>query len=154
MDLAFPRGAALDILVENMGRVNFGFRLEEQRKGIDGAVLVNDRARHGWLQYPLPLDNLDRLDFSRGWQAGLPAFYRFSFSAGEIGDTFLDFQGWGKGCAFLNGFHLGRFWEIGPQKRLYLPGPLLRPGENELILFETEGRAGASISLRDAPDLG
>ena len=154
MDLAFPRGAELDILVENMGRVNFGPLLENQRKGIDGAVLVNGRARHGWRHYPLPLDNLDRLDFSRGWRAGLPAFYRFSFFAEEIGDTFLDFSGWGKGCAFLNGFHLGRFWEIGPQRRLYIPGPLLRQGENELILFETEGRTGPGLVLRDEPELG
>ncbi len=70
------------------------------------------------------------------------------------GDTFLDVSGWGKGCAFVNGFNIGRFWEIGPQKRLYIPGPLLKPGENEIILFETGGKAASTVSLRDAPNIG
>ena len=59
-----------------------------------------------------------------------------------------------KGCAFVNGFHIGRFWEAGPQLRLYIPAPLLRPGENEIILFETEGKTAESITLSDQPDLG
>ncbi len=79
---------------------------------------------------------------------------QYSFNVEETGDTFLDFNGWGKGCAFVNGFNIGRFWEIGPQKRLYIPGPLLRQGENEIILFETEGKAPGTIYLKDAPDLG
>ncbi len=147
-------GAEMDILVENMGRVNFGIRLEDQRKGIDGGVAVNGHFHMGWRQYPLPLDNVDRLDFSKGWQEGLPGFYRFTFRVEEAGDTFLDFTGWGKGCAFVNGANIGRFWEIGPQRRLYLPAPLLRIGENEIILFETEGKTGGGIYLRDEPDLG
>lgn len=145
----------LDILTENMGRVNYGPMLNWQRKGIDGCVLINDRfSQHGWQQYCLPLDNLDRLDYTKGFEEGLPAFYRFLLLVEEIGDTFLDFSGWGKGCAFVNGFNLGRFWEAGPQKRLYLPGALLRKGENEIILFETEGKAAGSIELASEPDLG
>ena len=145
----------LDILMENMGRVNYGPIINWQRKGIDGCVMINDRfAQHGWQQYCLPLDNLEKLDYTRGWEEGMPAFYRFTFLAGKTGDTFLDFRGWGKGCAFVNGFHLGRFWEAGPQKRLYLPGALLKEGENEIILFETEGKCGGSISLQAEPDLG
>ena len=154
LDIPVRKGAELDILVENMGRVNFGWRLEDQRKGIDQGVLVNWHLHDGWLQYPLPLDNLSGLDFSGAWQEGLPGFYRFALNVDEIADTFLDFQGWGKGCVFVNGFNLGRFWEIGPQRRLYLPGPLLRKGENEIILFETDGKAGESIALWDEPDLG
>lgn len=72
----------------------------------------------------------------------------------EPGDTFLDFSGWGKGCAFVNGFCLGRFWDAGPQKRLYLPAPLLHKGENEIILFETEGKTAGHITLCGEPDLG
>ena len=141
--------------MENMGRVNYGPIINWQRKGIDGCVMINDRfAQHGWQQYCLPLDNLEKLDYTRGWEEGMPAFYRFTFLAGKTGDTFLDFRGWGKGCAFVNGFHLGRFWEAGPQKRLYLPGALLKEGENEIILFETEGKCGGSISLQAEPDLG
>jgi beta-galactosidase len=72
----------------------------------------------------------------------------------EPADTFLDFEGWGKGCAFLNGFNLGRYWEIGPQKRLYIPAPLLKKGTNEIIMFETEGKHADHITLKDEPDIG
>lgn len=145
----------LDILMENMGRVNYGPMINWQRKGIDGCVMINDRfAQHGWRQYCLPMDNLEKLDFARGYEEGMPAFYRFSFDTEEIGDTFLDCSGWGKGCVFVNGFALGRFWEAGPQKRLYLPGALLKKGKNEIILFETEGKCADSISLLAESDLG
>lgn len=154
LGLSCPLGADLDILVENMGRVNFASRLEEQRKGIDQGVSVNGHWHTGWRQYPLPLDNLDRLDFGRPWAEGLPGFYRLPFQVEEPGDTFLDFSGWGKGCAFVNGFCLGRFWDAGPQKRLYLPAPLLHKGENEIILFETEGKTAGHITLCGEPDLG
>ncbi len=154
LDPPSAKGAALDILVENMGRVNFGPMLDSQRKGIDQGVTVNGHWHHNWLQYPLPLDQIDLVDFSRPWLEGLPGFYRFVFQAEELGDTFLDFTDWGKGCAFVNGFHIGRFWEVGPQKRLYIPAPLLKEGKNEIILFETEGKTGTSISLQDSPSLG
>lgn len=148
------RGDRLDILMENMGRVNFGPRMEQQRKGIDHCVQINGHMHNGWEIYPLPLDNLDCLLFGGGYEEGTPAFYRFVFEVSEVGDTFLDFAGWGKGCAFVNGYNIGRFWEIGPQKRLYIPGPLLEKGKNEIILFETDGKAGDSIALRDEPDIG
>lgn len=102
----------------------------------------------------MPLDNLDQLDFSKPYKEGLPGFYRFEFEVDETADTFLDFDGWGKGCAFVNGFNIGRFWEIGPQKRLYIPAPLLKKGTNEIVLFETDGKAGNSIYLREEPDIG
>lgn len=150
----FVKGADMDILMENMGRVNFGPRMEQQRKGIDHCVQINGHMQNGWEIYPLPLDNLEQLDFTRDYEEGTPSFYRFVFEVEEVGDTFLDFKGWGKGCAFVNGFHIGRFWEIGPQKRLYIPGPLLKKGENEIILFETEGKNQDTIFLADEPDIG
>lgn len=147
-------GDELRILVENMGRVNFGPGMEEQRKGIDGSVQINGHMHHHWQQYCLPLDNPEKLDFTRGYTEGLPAFYRFELQVDERGDTFLDMEGWGKGCVLVNGFNIGRFWEIGPQKRLYIPAPLLRRGQNEIIVFETEGRSTGEISFRDEPDIG
>ncbi len=147
-------GDELSILMENMGRVNFGPGMEEQRKGIDGCVQINGHMHHHWQQYCLPLDNLEKLDFSRGYTEGLPAFYRFELQAEETGDTFLELEGWGKGCVFVNGFNIGRFWEIGPQKRLYIPAPLLRPGKNEIIVFETEGRSTGEISFLSEPNIG
>ena len=143
-----------DILVENMGRVNFGPRMELQRKGIAQCVQINGHMHNGWIQYPLPLDDLSGIDFTKEYQEGLPAFYRFNFEVNETADTFLDFEGWGKGCVFVNGFNIGRFWEIGPQKRLYIPAPLLKTGKNEIIIFETDGKSENSIYLRDTADLG
>lgn len=115
---------------------------------------MNGHMHSYWTQYCLPLDNLEQLDFEAGYDEGMPAFYRFTFEADEKGDTFVELDGWGKGCVFINGFNLGRFWEIGPQKRLYLPAPLLKDGENEIIVFETEGKVGSSIALMDEPDIG
>lgn len=76
------------------------------------------------------------------------------YEADELCDTFLDTDGFGKGVAFINGFNLGRFWEIGPQKRLYIPAPLLNKGKNTIVIFETEGKSAESILLCDEPDLG
>jgi len=143
-----------DVLVENMGRVNFGPRMETQRKGIGRCVQINGHIHNDWDIYTLPLDNVEKIDFNKEYKEGTPAFYRFTFDVKEKGDTFLDFEGWGKGVIFLNGFNLGRFWEIGPQKRLYIPAPLLKDGENEIIVFETDGKHTDTIELKDEPDIG
>jgi len=148
-------GLELGILVENMGRVNFGHMMDSQRKGINGAVLMNGHSHAGWLNYPLPMDNesLDNLNYSAAWRAGVPAFYRVTLRIKEPADTFLDMTGWGKGCVLLNGFQLGRFWEKGPQKRLYIPAPLLRAGNNTLVIFETEGKANETVLFAGEPKL-
>ena len=169
------KGAVIDFLCENIGRENFGTGLENQRKGITGGVKINDHRHFGFDIYPLPLDEkqISKLDFNgisniekvndsenadvfadnNSGSDNAPAFYRFTFNVEEQGDTFLDMTGFGKGCAFINGFNLGRYWEIGPQRKLYLPGPLLKKGENTIIVFETEGKAKASIHLSDEPGL-
>lgn len=151
-----PAGGTADLLCENIGRENFGTGLENQRKGISGGVKINDHRQFGYEIYPLPLDEkqLAAVDFGSGYAENTPAFYRFDFEVSEPCDTFLDCGGFGKGCAFINGFNLGRFWEIGPQKRLYVPAPLLKIGKNTIIIFETEGKAAAEISLCDKADLG
>lgn len=154
VDACAESGDALRILVENMGRVNFGPGMEEQRKGIDGSVQINGHMHHNWQQYCLPLNNLEKLDFGKGYTEGLPGFHRFELSVEERGDTFLELDGWGKGCVLVNGFNIGRFWEIGPQKRLYIPAPLLKQGKNEIIVFETEGKSTGVIGFRDEPDIG
>ena len=148
------QGGTLDLLVENLGRVNYGRRMENQRKGIDGPVLLDGAEITDWECLPLPLDDLGGLDFSQRGPADAPAFYRFALDVDSPADTFLDLTGWGKGTAFVNGRALGRFWDKGPQRRLYLPAPWLREGENELILFETEGRARETVALLDEPGLG
>lgn len=150
-----PEGAGLDFLVENCGRVNFGHKLEEQTKGITQDVIINGHVHFGWETRCLPLDEeqMKVLEEKGDWRSGdaevssNPAFFKFKFNVDEVGDTFLDFKGWGKGCAFVNGFNIGRFWNKGPQTKLYIPGPLLKKGENEIVMFETEGIRRDTINL-------
>lgn len=154
LNIAFEQDSDFDILVENMGRVNFGPRMEHQRKGIAQCVQLDGHMHNHWLQYTLPLDNIEKVDFTKEYEKGLPGFYRFTLTVNEPADTFLAFDGWGKGCVFVNSFHIGRFWEIGPQKRLYIPAPLLKNGQNEIIVFETDGKTCDTITLMDEPDVG
>ena len=154
LNIEFEQNSDFDILVENMGRVNFGPRMEHQRKGIAQCVQLDGHMHNHWLQYTLPLDNIEKVDFTKEYEKGLPGFYRFTLTVNEPADTFLAFDGWGKGCVFVNGFHIGRFWEIGPQKRLYIPAPLLKNGQNEIIVFETDGKSCDTITLMDEPDVG
>lgn len=146
-------GGTVDLLVENIGRENFGTGLEQQRKGILNGVRINDHRYFGFDMFTLPLDEkqIESIDFSCGYKIGVPAFYKFEFDVTEPADTFLDTEGFGKGCAFINGFNLGRFWDIGSQKRLYLPAPLLKKGGNTIVIFETEGRSSDSVYLSDMP---
>ena len=158
LDLA--AGDKLTLMVENLGRVNFADKIPYQRKGINGKVLADGNALSNWNYYCLNLDGsqLSKInwDASSGKddtgvtgtdKASTPTFTRLTFDVEEACDTYLDFTGWGKGCIFLNGFNLGRFWEIGPQKRLYVPAPLLKIGKNELIIFETEGKTAESVEF-------
>ncbi len=153
---SLPQGTRLDILVENLGRVNYSQKMAQQRKGIDGAVLLNGQALQNWEIRTLPLESraLAQLSYMPFSSCKQPAFYHFTLDIQRKGDTFLDMSGWGKGCVFLNGFNLGRFWNIGPQKRLYIPAPLLKDGVNDLVVFETEGIPNTEVRLMSEPNLG
>ena len=143
----------LDVLVENMGRVNYGhkFLADTQRKGIRTGVCVDLHFVLGWEAYRLGLDDVSRVDYSAGWVEGTPSFSRFEFTLDEPADTYIDTTGFGKGVAFVNGTNVGRYWEIGPIATLYVPHGMTRAGVNELVLFETEGTVSDSISLRSTP---
>lgn len=144
----------LGILVENMGRVNYSVKMNHQHKGIKDGVVINGAFQSGWDMYALPMDNLDKIDFNRAYVAGQPSFSRFIFEIDELGDTFIDLSGWGKGFVVVNGFNIGRYWKIGPQKRLYIPAPILKQGINEIIIFESDGEVSEEVNLFDCPDLG
>ena len=127
----------VDILVEGSGRINFTAELRKERQGINGSVTLAGRELTGWQVFPLPMGDLATLQFSktkRSRSTG-PAFYRGQFDLREIGDTFLDTRGWGKGAVWINGHALGRFWNLGPQQTLYVPAPWLKQGQNEVIVF-------------------
>ncbi|MFF4832978.1 beta-galactosidase [Streptomyces sp. NPDC001315] len=154
-----PRpGAVLEVLVENMGRVNYGPRIGTP-KGLLGPVSFDGTALHGWDCHPLPLDGpevLDAVPFtaSDADTAAVPAFHHGTFDVDVPADAFLSLPGWTKGQAWINGFHLGRYWNRGPQHTLYVPAPVLRPGANELVLLELQAVTGTRALLTDTPDLG
>lgn len=128
----------LDILVHTMGRVNFGQEVAD-RKGLHGQVELSGKELLQWEIFPFPLqpENLERLEFGPA-EAG-PGFWRGTFEVSAPGDTFLDVRTWGKGVAWVNGRCLGRFWNIGPQQTMYVPGPWLRRGVNEIVLLDLSG---------------
>ena len=143
----------IDILMENMGRVNYGhkFLADTQRKGIRTGVCKDLHFLLNWQQYPLSFENTENIDFSKGWQPEQPAFYAFDFEMKALKDTYLDLSGFGKGLAFVNGVNIGRFWNIGPTLSLYIPHSLLKEGHNRIIIFETEGEYEESINLVNQP---
>lgn len=148
-----PGTHRIEVLLENMGRVNYGVHIFDP-KGFDG-VTVNDKYIFGWDCFALTGEGLDALDFSCGAPEGAPAFYRGTFTADECADTFLDVSGFGKGFAVINGFNLGRFWpDEGPQRTLYVPAPVIKKGINSIILFESEGKSAGFVTLTDKHDLG
>jgi beta-galactosidase len=156
--LAFtvPRdGALLSLLVENQGRVNYGVGIHD-RKGLVGSVTVNGREVTGWTNRPLPLRSLADLEFTETTAPPVgPAFHRGTVDVEKPADTFLSLAGWTKGNAWVNGFNLGRYWSRGPQHTLYVPGPLLRAGCNEIVVLELHAATGArTVHFRDSADLG
>jgi beta-galactosidase len=149
--------AQLDILVDCMARPNFGHNLMEL-KGISDGVFFgedrhNERALFGWESNALPMRDLSKVAWSERTEVNdAPAFYRARFEVEEPQDTFLALPGCRKGFAAINGFNLGRYWDIGPQYTLYIPGPVLKKGINELIVFDVAGTSEASARLQNHPD--
>jgi beta-galactosidase len=147
----------LDLLIDTFGHVNYGSYLYD-RKGITEKVELgagaSSRALTGWEVFKLPLDagSLAGIKFMKG-STGMPAFYRASFDIPRASDTFLDLSTWGKGVAWVNGHNLGRFWSIGPQQTLYCPGPWLKPGRNDLIVFELDGTTNHTVAGLATPIL-
>ena len=145
----------LSILEENTGRINFGPNMFE-KKGIDGATVayVSGRVLHGWKNISLPMQNLDDLLYGELKAADTPAFFRASFFVDEKKDTFLKPSGFGKGFALINGINVGRFYnDAGPQKTLYVPKSFLKDGENELIIFNSDGLREIYAEFVAAPSL-
>jgi beta-galactosidase len=137
LEVDLESGEPLDILVENMGRVNFGPRLVNDRKGIIGEVTLAGSVLTGWENYALPMTNLSALRFTTS-KVNAPAFFRGQFELSALGDTFLDMRGWGKGYVWVNGHNLGRYWKIGPQQCLFLPATWLNKGSNRVVVLELE----------------
>ncbi len=147
-------GDILTVLCENMGRTNFGPKMM-LKKGIVGRCLLDKRIHFNWDVYTLPMNNLDKLSFDGKAFNEKSAFYRGYFNIENPKDTFLKLDNFTKGFVVINGFNLGRYWEIGPQQTLYVPASVLKDGENEIIVFESDGLKGdAEIEFVDTPILG
>jgi beta-galactosidase len=136
----------LDILVENSGRVNFGHQFSHERAGITREVTLANQPLINWQIYPLPMDNVNSLDYKARLCTGA-CFYHATFKVDQPADTFIDGRSLGKGEVFVNGRALGRFWNIGPQRTLYLPGPWLKPGENEIVIFDMNGKPEPTVPM-------
>ncbi len=146
------KGDTLSILVENMGRTNFGSKMM-RKKGIAGRVLIDGRVHFNWNAYPLEMNNQDKLTYSKN--SGSSGFFKGTFKVDEIADTFLKLDGFSKGFVIINGFNIGRYWKIGPQKTLYVPASILKRGENEIVVFESDELTGsAAVEFSDKPELG
>ena len=152
--LSAKAGDVLTVLCENMGRCNFGPKMM-YKKGFAGRCLLDKRIHFNWDVYTLPMNNLDKLTFDGKSFNEKSAFYRGYFNIENPKDTFLKLDNFTKGFVVINGFNIGRYWEIGPQQTLYVPACLLKDGENEIIVFESDGLKGeAEIEFVDTPILG
>lgn len=153
----------LQIITENHGRINyteFGSNLlNEQRKGLNGGVRTNGEENQcKWDVYSLDFNEsfVKRLSDatwkkSSNQTSSVPSLFRGVLHLkDQPNDTFLSMKGWGKGVAFINGFNLGRYWEIGPQCTLFVPAPLLKQGNNEIMVFE-QHKFYNSCQFQDTP---
>ncbi|MCV2359892.1 beta-galactosidase [Paucibacter sp. TC2R-5] len=143
----------LEIMVEAMGRINFGPALID-RKGLTERVTLAGMTLMNWQMHPLPLhedwvQTLQTLPEAR-LDPRPGRFFKASVSIEQPADTFLDLSQFGKGMVWVNGHNLGRFWQLGPQQRLYLPAPWLRRGSNEIIVLDLRSNAGGAISGHSA----
>ena len=138
----------LDILVEGMGHINFAqFMID--RKGITDRVTLNGMTLMNWEIFSLPMDARyvkQAATADRGMSDRPCRFFKGSFSLNETGDTYFDLSAYSKGMVYINGHNLGRYWNIGPQQRLYCPEEWLKKGENEIIVFDLLQMDAKSIS--------
>lgn len=141
----------IGVLVDTMGRVNYGENMLD-RKGISDIYLGIQRLMN-YDVWTLPLDNLDKLKYSSNVKKEEPVFLKGSFKTDSKADCFVHLDGFNRGCVYINGFNLGRFWKVGPQKSLYLPGTLLKD-ENEIIVFNIGGYSKPTVSITDKHNLG
>ena len=147
--------ARLQILVENQGRINYG-PLLGQGKGIVGDVRIDGALVAGWASHPIPLDlwSQERLAKARSVDSnGDTGFATAVLDIGEPRDAFLALPGFGKGFVWIDDTLLGRYWEIGPQRTLYVPAPMFRPGRTVITVLELD-HFGERLELRDRANLG
>ena len=163
------KGQKLLILVEGMGRINFG-RAIKDFKGIVGDVTISAEVDNNevtwkpreWWQcatddsYETAVNTLRltaNTNINKPTEKSKRGYYRGYFNLSKVGDTFLNFETWGKGQVWVNGHAMGRIWSIGPQQTLYVPGCWLKKGQNEIIVLDVVGPKEAVVWGQDKPEL-
>lgn len=163
------KGSVMTIVVEGMGRINFG-RAIKDFKGLTGDVTIaavvdgNDVTWNlkNWTMRTLPDSYENAVKALAGTTNNVPSelnlatgagYYRGTFNLKKVGDTFMDMETWGKGQVYVNGHAIGRFWRIGPQQTLYVPGCWLKKGTNEVVVLDVVGPQKAEIWCQKKPEL-
>ncbi|MDR0921960.1 MAG: beta-galactosidase [Lactobacillales bacterium] len=146
---------AVEVLIENMGRVNYGYKFNSptQSKGIRQGIMQDIHFHQGYTQYALDMsgEQIAAIDFTRQENAAQPSFYEFQPELAEVADTFIDCSAFGKGVVIVNGVNLGRYWQRGHIQYLYCPKEFLTVGKNEVVVFETEGVAIEKLNFSATP---
>lgn len=156
--LDFNERKNVKIVVENLGRVNYGGHIADH-KGILQGVRIANRYHFGWKMYPVDCRDLSKLkyedvDFNNTEKMTTPGFYKGSLVVEEKADTFVRLPGFTKGNVWVNGFNIGRFFNsAGPQRTLYVPAPLLKVGTNEIIVLEMEKCENGEIIFEEREEL-
>ncbi len=143
----------LKVLVECLSRNNYGKNVvsHTQNKGIRSGVMEDIHYIANWNHYSLDFKALDKVDYRKDFDVKTPSYYKFEFELDEVDSTFIDVSQYGKGYVFVNGFNLGRYWEVGPTQYLYAPFSLWNKGKNEVVVFETEGVDIERLDFSDEP---
>lgn len=148
MEIDIPFDATLQILVENMGRINYGSEIIHNTKGIISPVTIaGEKITGEWNMYRLPMNEVPDINRLKKYTysntptqtdklKNLPVLYEGTFTLKETGDTFINMEKYGKGIIFINGINIGRYWQKGPQQTLYIPGVWLKKGKNKIVIFE------------------
>jgi beta-galactosidase len=138
---AREKPAALEVLVEGMGHINFNIAMETDRKGLFGEMTLGDTCLDQWSVSPLPQSAVDiELSNNMPHLSERPgSYFRAAFNIeSSPADTFLDMSKYEKGVVWVNGHNLGRYWSVGPQLRLYCPAPWLKRGRNIIDIIDLE----------------
>ncbi|MDP9080293.1 MAG: beta-galactosidase [Bacteroidota bacterium] len=152
--LTLPAGKVkLDLLVENLGRINFGPYLLKNKKGITESVVFNGKVIYNWAMYRLPFNRVNGIAFKPAKPVSTPVVRKGAFTLAKVADTYLNMEGWGKGGVWVNGHNLGRYWSTGPQQTLYLPAEWLKKGRNDIVVLELLKSDVSSLNSSKTPVL-
>ena len=143
LPLKIVKGQRLDILVENSGRINFDQQIRGERKGITRSAILGTVELHDWNIYTLPMNKVESYSYRNTPCKAAPCFYRGTFQSAlaseASADTFIDTSGLSKGFVWVNGHALGRTWDVGPQRTIYLPGAWVKKDANDIIVLDLQG---------------